>query len=505
MGQFSRVMAALPGAARPIACAAQACYGNIQRLWWLKKTSTVLFLRKTGIGYSAIELISWRPSTQKIATLLRMDDDLLSQCELAANDRLLCVRETPTRPPHIISIDTGNGGVTVVADANPEFQAIRLGLVERFEWQTPKFAWNEKGGALEGVYPDRAYGYILYPPNFDRTRRYPVFIDPYVAKGFESSVGQEHAQHVYAANGFIVLKLKFPFPTIDVNARLGKRAMQLTYSRELDFPHLSMLSESTVQALRTVAERGFIDMHRIGIGGVSHGSFVPMYLMMKHDLIAAISISSPSLTAMEYDAPTARVRGWLAGRSNEYAPNPDGEGQEFYQQVDPANHVNAIEAPVLMNLAASEAHAMIRLIRRMADAQKPYDAYLFPNETHCKWQPAHLDAINHRNLDWFRFWLQDYEDPMLEKREQYVRWRELRQLQCRNPRSLRDYCQTPRLLPLLRRPPHGRQRRLAPRPSPPAHAPSPMGTDDADPAALPLRRRPPRHQRNPQSRLPMPG
>jgi hypothetical protein len=45
-----------------------------------------------------------------------------------------------------------------------------------------------------------------------------------------------------------------------------------------------------------------------------------------------------------------------------------------------------------------------------------------------------------RNIDWFRFWLQDIEDPSPDKQEQYASWRELRRLQCENPRSLRDYC-----------------------------------------------------------------
>jgi hypothetical protein len=33
------------------------------------------------------------------------------------------------------------------------------------------------------------------------------------------------------------------------------------------------------------------------------------------------------------------------------------------------------------------------------------------------------------NVDWFRFWLQDYEDQNPAKQEQYRRWRALRELQ----------------------------------------------------------------------------
>jgi hypothetical protein len=67
---------------------------------------------------------------------------------------------------------------------------------------------------------------------------------------------------------------------------------------------------------------------------------------------------------------------------------------------------------------------------------------VFANEPHSKWQPAHLHAIQQRNVDWFRFWLQDYEDTSAEKQEQYQRWRGLREMQCKNPRSLRDYCRS---------------------------------------------------------------
>jgi hypothetical protein len=31
-----------------------------------------------------------------------------------------------------------------------------------------------------------------------------------------------------------------------------------------------------------------------------------------------------------------------------------------------------------------------------------------------------------RNIDWFRFWLQGYEDPNPVKKQQYAHWREMR-------------------------------------------------------------------------------
>lgn len=411
-----------------IPCLRDECSGAIKRLWWSDSGDRVLIWRGEGINDAANGFYTWLPATGRFATIARLLDDELQRCELTTKDRLICARETPTRPAHVVAIDLRSGLVQVLADVNPEFRSIRLGRVERFEWDTPAFHWNEAGGELHGLYPKRAYGYILYPPDFDPTRKYPVFVDPYVAQGF-NSYAVEHALHVYAANGFIVLDTAFPQPT-DVLARLGARAMKTLYSQQLDFPHLSMLMESTVGALNSALARGFIDQRRVGIGGVSHGTFVPLHMMQKYDRIAAISISSPTWGPHEYYWGTRAGRESLVlayGKAGyeDWRVRPDGKGKEFWSQIDIADHVDTIEAPILMHIAADETYGLVRLIRHMADAGKPYDAYVFANETHIKWQPAHLQTIMNRNLDWFRFWLQGFENPQPVESDQYIRWRAL--------------------------------------------------------------------------------
>jgi dipeptidyl aminopeptidase/acylaminoacyl peptidase len=361
----------------------------------------------------------------------RWPDDTFRLCNPSKDSRLICVRENASTPDQIVAIDPKRRRLQVLADLNSDFTDLRQGKVERFEWDIPTHAWNEPGGELAGLYAKRTYGYILYPPDFDPAKKYPVFIDPYVASGF-NSLGAEHPLHVYAANGIIVLRTAFPQHT-EQAIKEGKATMKRLYSAELGFPHLTMLMESTLRGLDTVIARGFIDEHRIGIGGVSHGTFVPLYLMQKHDRIAAISISSPSWGAMQYYWPTRKARDTIksmTGPDEDWTPNPeDIAGRDFWRQIDIADHIDSIEAPILMHLAAEETYAMVRFIRNLADANKPYDTYIYPAETHLKWQPAHLRSIAERNLDWFMFWLQGQEDHTPEKATQYRRWRELRQLQ----------------------------------------------------------------------------
>lgn len=432
VGRRFSVFASVP-AAEParIPCPAEICSGVIQRVWWSSDGSRVFIWRLEGINDRAHGFYAWSPTNGTVTLVLQSVQDDFRSCTPAADDKLICIRESIVRPSEIVALDFTARQLEVLVRLNPEFENIRLGRAERYEWDTPRFAWNESGGELEGLYPERAYGFILYPPNFDPRKKYPVFIDPYIAEGF-GSLGAEHPLHVYAANGFIVLRMTFPVDVDSCAVRFGGGCMKRIYAADLDFPHLSMLAASTLRGLDVAAARGFIDPARVGIGGVSHGTFVPLFMLQKYDRIAAISISSPTWGPHEYYWGSMKGRG-ATGRAlgkrlgyEDWQPRPEGEGKAFWSAFDIADHVDAIEAPVLMHLADTETYALLRLMRHMADAGKPYDAYVFRHEEHTKWQPAHLRAIMRRNLDWFRFWLQEKEDSAPAKAEQYLQWRELR-------------------------------------------------------------------------------
>lgn len=416
--------ASLPGSSTPVQCKAEECVGFIDRVWW-RDDGAVIFLRREGSRGAWAGFYAWWPSTGKVSRIQR-SRDFLSHCDVAPKDRLICARQTTDRPGHIAAIDFKSGKVSVVADVNPEISNRRLGKIESFEWDTPKFVWNEPGGRLEGTYPARAYGYIIYPPDFDPKRKYPVFISPYSITGFDNGSNEEYALHALAARGFVVLLTEFPQPGLDAARRLGPDYMQLLYSAELGFPLLTMLSDSTFKALDTVAARGFIDLSRVGIGGLSHGAFVPLYMVQKYDRIAAISVSGIAWDPMEYyqAAPAAR-----SASGGAWLPKPVGEqAWAYWDQFTLASNVESIEAPLLVNSSANEMYGAVRLLRHMEEAGKPYDAYVFPRENHVKWQPAHLLAIMRRNVDWFAFWLQSYEDPAPAKARQYAHWHELREM-----------------------------------------------------------------------------
>jgi dipeptidyl aminopeptidase/acylaminoacyl peptidase len=163
------------------------------------------------------------------------------------------------------------------------------------------------------------------------------------------------------------------------------------------------------------------------MGGLSHGSEIALWIASHSDLLAALSISSAQLEPANYwtnsvlgsDIPGTMRRVWRLG-------TPD-ETPRQWRLVSPALQATKIRSPILFQLPEQEARKIPELYARLARNGTPTELYAFPDEDHIKVQPRHRLAVYERNLDWFRYWLQDYRDPDPLKAIQYRRWDQLRQ------------------------------------------------------------------------------
>jgi hypothetical protein len=81
---------------------------------------------------------------------------------------------------------------------------------------------------------------------------------------------------------------------------------------------------------------------------------------------------------------------------------------------------------LLMQMPEQEYIEALDYFVPLAKSPTPTELYVFPNEPHLMITPRHQLAAFDRNLDWFRFWLQDYVDPDPLKADQYRRWQAMR-------------------------------------------------------------------------------
>ena len=382
------------------ACGQPLCRtGRVSALVWRPGSEEVLITFVDRMRRQSLHL--WSPRSDTLRPVLAAEG-LLSggrreavPCALSGA-AAFCVAAGPASPPRLERIDLASGLRTPLFAPNHAIERSYRPRVRFAEWRT------EDG--------QRATGVLLLPA--EGGRRAPLYLNYYNCEGFlRGGEGDEWPIPALIESGFAVACLNaVPFEGAQDNAQIYRAA-------------LGAIRPLVAQ----LAGEGVIDSKRVAMGGLSFGSEVAMYVAMNSTLLAAVSISSLQLEPAGYwtsampgsDQPFHYGKVWGLG--------PPEQTLAAWRRVTPVFNVRSIRAPVLFQLPEQEARKIPELYARLSGAGTPTELFAFPDEAHIKIQPRHRLAVYDRNLDWFRYWLQDVRDPDPTKADQYRRWDRLRQ------------------------------------------------------------------------------
>lgn len=408
---------------RKIRCVDIKCIGSVEAgiegIWWSEK-GDVLYLRREGWGRSSLGLYRWQPGGPPPRRVLATDD-LLMGCQMTRAG-LLCARDASTKPRRVVLIDPESGASSLLFDPNPEFAALALGHVTRLRWR------NAIGF--------ECYGDLVLPPNHKSGQRHPLIVVQYITRGFlRGGTGDEYPIQLFAAHGYAVLSVQAPpsfYESLGPGTWRDFREAEIENMKE--WRDRRSTFSALVEGVRKVEKLGVVDAKRIGLTGLSDGATTAQYALVNSRLFAAAAISSCCVDAqamMVYGgARLARDR-----RFKGYADATITKAS-FWRPISLALNADKIDTPLLMQLPDEEFLGAIDSVIALENAGKPVSLYVFPDENHTKWQPAHRLAVYTRNLDWFDFWLRDKIDPDPSKRDQYARWRRLRETWRRQPAAV---------------------------------------------------------------------
>jgi dipeptidyl aminopeptidase/acylaminoacyl peptidase len=381
---------------RTIPCARSICRDRIVGLAW-RGTRDELILTTQDLDRRQA-LAIWRIGDRVVRPIHHGDgmlnggDALGSTC--AASDAVaICVDAAAATPPRLVRIDLETGAAAILAEPNLVL-ARQPAIVEAL-------AWHDANGR-------RFTGQLVRPTRAPPAAPWPLFVTYYLCDGFlRGGEGDEWPLAAFADAGIAALcvnKITSPPTAFDPVAdyKVGQAGL-----------------ESVIDLL--VGQR-VVDPRKIGMGGLSFGSEATTWMAMHSDRLAAASIASTQVEPTYYwanavagrDVPKILRQAWGLG--------PPGETPELWQALSPALNVDRIRAPMLIQIPEQEYRMIPEFIARLSRSTTPSEIYAFPNEPHVLVQPRHRAAAYARNLDWFRFWLQDYVDPDPLKAEQYRRW-----------------------------------------------------------------------------------
>jgi len=400
-----RVYARAPGATTYIPCRQAECAGYITEAWQTAD-GDVVYTRSEGYADSQTALHAWTPTAEAPPRRLLVTHDRLFDCT-QTQDRLICFREGTLAPQTLVSIDMNSGASSTLLDLNPDYDIASQAPAERVEWRSPAGA--------------PVFGYFVRPLG-NRSPPYPLVIVQYRARGFlRGGAGDFSPIQAYARAGLAVLVVERPEAT-----ELSQRIVD-DYELERRTWEGHQLRRDVVGALEQgidfLISRGDVDPARVGISGLSDGSVTTAYAISHTHRFRAASIAGGSWEPMTYYMASPQARSFMTQLG---IGMPGTENDRAWDGVSLSRNADFIETPLLIQTGDRELGAMLEPLVTLQEHGKPVEAYVFSDEYHLIWQPRHRLAMYRRNIDWFRFWLQNYEDPHSPYASQYPRWREMR-------------------------------------------------------------------------------
>jgi dipeptidyl aminopeptidase/acylaminoacyl peptidase len=321
--------------------------------------------------------------------------------ELSRNGRIMVlIRTTNTSPDELLKVDFKTGLTSVLARPNAKFES-RDAVTVRFI----------RIACCGGEFHGRLY----LPKHLAPGKKYPLVFTNYISTaGFYASVGDEVPILVLVQHGIAVFALHSSPANI--------------ISRDGDFRFEIERVSKPLHAMEWVrdqlATEGIIDPERCGLTGVSYGAEIAMYAYWNSKIFRALSVATASWEPMNYYLAGLNYSQFLDSRG---LTSPDSDSFGNWKQLSASLNLRTDLPPLLLQSSDKEEYfGNIETwfsIRRHGLAS---EWLLYPNEGHVKREPANKWWVYDRNLDWFRFWLQDEEDTDPAKVEQYARWKEMR-------------------------------------------------------------------------------
>jgi dipeptidyl aminopeptidase/acylaminoacyl peptidase len=359
-------------------------------------------------GGRSVEWAEYRPNgdgTWQLAAKTKNDP------EQTDGDLKVTIKQGLNEPPLLMATLRGNS--RAIWDPNPELKNLDTG-------QASVHTWKDQDGK-------ERRGGLYKPTGYQPGQHYPLVIQTH---GFSDSLflpsgglTTAFAARALAAAGIMVLQVQdvgncgdgTPDEGLCNASGYEVVAKQLVSEGLVDPDKIALVgfSRTVYHVMQALTTKSSVHYRAASVTDGIMGSYF-LYMLAEDE--------EQNNLAHEYDS--------LVG-----AP-PFGEGLETWLKRASNFNLDKVGTPLLVVgegplslLSMWEPYAGLRYLH------KPVELIMLKTEEHELTNPAERLASQGGSVDWFRFWLQGYEDPDPAKADQNKRWRELRKLQAENDKN----------------------------------------------------------------------
>ena len=213
--------------------------------------------------------------------------------------------------------------------------------------------------------------YTIKPPDFDKSKKYPVFMYLYGGPGSQSVTDSWKGQNYWwfqmlAQQGFIVA-------CVD-NRGTGGRGEEFKKMTYQQLGHYETIDQ--IEAAKYLADLPYTDADRVGIFGWSYGGYMSSLALLKgNDVFKAAIAVAPVTNWKWYD--TIYTERYMRTLSE----NPDG-----YADNSPVYFADRLKGNYLLVHGMGDDNVHFQHTAEMANAligaNKQFDTYFYPNRNH---------------------------------------------------------------------------------------------------------------------------
>lgn len=326
----------------------------------------------------------------------------------------LAIEQDANTPWKLIATDPMGKSRHIVFDPNRKiFEARNLSRVTAVEWRT------QKGEQVKGG--------LYWPLDYVPGKKYPVLIGThdFSMSAFEPSgpATAGYAAQPIAQSGIFVFQIS------DIDFRTP---------REQEAGRALQIYESAIDALE---RKGLIDRARIGLHGWSRTGYYVLHFLTNSSMpVAASSIYDGAGQALYWATlEFGQALDWFSKSNSELVGGPPfGSTFKHWLTGSPSFNLDRIGAPLQLTAVGDAAGlstlgANWEIYASLQMQNKPTELVYLPDSYHWPLKPWERMTAQQGAVDWYRFWLQDYEDSDPAKRERYASWRAMREKRGHSP------------------------------------------------------------------------
>lgn len=290
---------------------------------------------------------------------------------LSGGKQLLVKRHSLSRADEIFTVDVKTGRTFQLSEVNKWFY-------DHLAWGNVKERWTKTVDGKDML------SWVVYPPHFDPTKKYPTLL--FCEGGPQSPVSQFWSYRwnlqIMAANGYIVIAPN----------RRGLPGFGQEWLEEISGDYTGLCMKDYLSAIDDIALEPYVDRERLGAVGASFGGFSVYWLAGNHNKRFKAFIAHDGIynTGQQY---TETEEMWFANWDMGSAPwhkNAEGQQQKVFR-TSPHLYIDRWDTPILcihgqrdFRIEYTQAESAFTAARLRGI---PAQMLLFPDENHWVLRP----------------------------------------------------------------------------------------------------------------------